>query len=281
MACRYPLILQDKMAPCGKCTACIKRRVDGWVFRIMQEEKRSSAADFVTLTYENEQIITTPNGYATLIRAHAQRFFKKLRKLHYRKYKENSKIKYYICGEYGSQNRRPHYHAIILNGDKALYEKAWTDSKEQPRGAIHLGDKYARDAVAYTIGYMNKGRVVPEHKRDDREPEFANMSKGIGLNYLTDEMIKWHKQDLTRAYAVLEGGHKIALPRYLKDKIYTEEEKEQQMELIIPDARKTQQELYRKHLKKGGTTDTYVKEMAENRKAERENFKNQQKERTL
>lgn len=40
-------------------------------------------------------------------------------------------------------------------------------------------------------------------------------------------MIKWHKDDLdNRMYMVIEGGKKISMPRYYKDKIYTEEERE-------------------------------------------------------
>lgn len=43
---------------------------------------------------------------------------------------------------------------------------------------------------------------------------------------MTDAAVKWHKSDLeNRMYLVLEGGKKIAMPRYFKDKIYTEEER--------------------------------------------------------
>jgi hypothetical protein len=35
-------------------------------------------------------------------------------------------------------------------------------------------------------------------------------------------MVDWHKSDLeNRMYLTLEGGKKIAMPRYFKDKIYT------------------------------------------------------------
>ncbi|AXH74017.1 MAG: replication initiator protein [Microviridae sp.] len=39
-------------------------------------------------------------------------------------------------------------------------------------------------------------------------------------------MVKWHKSDLEeRQYCSIEGGKKIAMPRYYKDKIYSSEEK--------------------------------------------------------
>lgn len=47
------------------------------------------------------------------------------------------------------------------------------------------------------------------------------MSKGIGRNYITQETIDWHKADLCgRMYIVIEGGKKIAMPRYLRKWIY-------------------------------------------------------------
>ena len=52
------------------------------------------------------------------------------------------------------------------------------------------------------------------------------MSKGIGKNYLTRSMVKWHKKDLTnRVYVTLKGGEKVSLPRYYKEKIYTQHER--------------------------------------------------------
>ncbi|QCS37348.1 replication initiation protein [Tortoise microvirus 89] len=40
-------------------------------------------------------------------------------------------------------------------------------------------------------------------------------------------MLKWHKSDLeNRMYCQVEGNKKIAMPRYYKDKIYTELERE-------------------------------------------------------
>ncbi len=39
-----------------------------------------------------------------------QLFIKRLRK-----YFNNNKIKYFYCGEYGTQTLRPHYHMIVYN----------------------------------------------------------------------------------------------------------------------------------------------------------------------
>lgn len=40
-------------------------------------------------------------------------------------------------------------------------------------------------------------------------------------------MIAWHQADQnTRMYCNIEGGKKIAMPRYYKNKIYTDEQRE-------------------------------------------------------
>lgn len=41
---------------------------------------------------------------------------------------------------------------------------------------------------------------------------------GIGLNYLTEPMLKWHRED-DRMY-VIKDGYKQAIPRYYRDKIF-------------------------------------------------------------
>jgi len=53
------------------------------------------------------------------------------------------------------------------------------------------------------------------------------MSKKLGADYLTQNAIKWHKNDLLeRCFLPMGGGDKSVLSRYYKDKIYTKEEKQ-------------------------------------------------------
>jgi hypothetical protein len=54
------------------------------------------------------------------------------------------------------------------------------------------------------------------------------MSKKMGANYLTPQMLRWHKEEnevINRSYCNLKDGKKIAMPRYYRDKIYDELEK--------------------------------------------------------
>jgi hypothetical protein len=205
--------------PCGKCPPCKKRRTSGWSFRLVKEGERSLSALFITLTYDTEFVPITNNGYMTLDLKDLQKFFKRLRKL------TNEKLKYYAVGEYGSTKKRPHYHIILYNANKEHINRAWALNNHNI-GSVHIGSVSAA-SIGYTLKYMSKKSQIPMHQNDDRKKEFSVMSKGLGSNYITPAMIKWHKNNLEqRMYVPIEDGKKIAMPRYYKDKMYNEEEKD-------------------------------------------------------
>jgi hypothetical protein len=204
--------------PCGKCPPCKKRRTSGWSFRLVKEGERSNSALFITLTYDTEYVPITNNGYMTLHLPDLQKFFKRLRKL------TNEKLKYYAVGEYGSTKKRPHYHIILFNSNKEHIARAWA-LNNHAIGTYHIGN-VSDASIGYTLKYMSKKSQIPQHKNDDRKKEFSVMSKGLGSNYLTNNMINWHKNILEeRMYIPIKDGKKIAMPRYYKDKMYNEEEK--------------------------------------------------------
>lgn len=240
--------------PCGKCLNCLKKRISGWSFRLMMEEKRSSSAYFITFTYDTDSVPISKNGFMELRKSDVQRFFKRLRKNHDYdngcdsiRGKDTQSIRYFAVGEYGGNTRRPHYHAIIYNadlskligerdakfvkmgkllldGERPYYCDAWTKKeKGKPRkyiGHITVG-KVSEASVGYTLKYMQKPAWRPMHRNDDRTPQFSLMSKRLGSNYLNEAMIKWHMEDVNeRMYCNLKGGQKIGMPRYYKDKIY-------------------------------------------------------------
>lgn len=209
--------------PCGKCPNCMKRRTSGWSFRLIKEGERSETALFVTLTYDTNYVPLTKNGFMTLNKRDIQTFMKRLRK------ESDRKLKYYVCGEYGSKRDRPHYHMIIFNADVEKIERAWSHYKAGlgfvPIGSIYVG-QVNEASIGYTLKYMQKPGKIPKHPNDDRLKEFSLMSKGLGQNYITNNMIRWHNNDLlNRMYVPMKDGKKIAMPRYYKDKIYTETQK--------------------------------------------------------
>lgn len=204
---------ESMSVPCGNCPACYSRRISGWSFRLMQEDKYSSSAWFITLTYAPHSVPYSKHGFKTLVKSDVQKFLKRLRKLN-----ENT-IKYYAVGEYGSETRRPHYHLIIFNADFKTFQKAWSlDNRDL--GQIYYGG-VSEASVGYTLKYMCKPKSKKKFARDDRQLEFALMSKGLGKSYLTPAMIHWHHNDvLNRMYINIGDGKRAAMPRYYKNKIY-------------------------------------------------------------
>lgn len=176
--CLTPFTVRNKLTnesipvPCGRCPSCLARRVSGWSFRLMQEDKISTSAVFLTLTFDTANVPLSNNGFMTLEKKPFQLFMKRLRKAHG---KDHPPLRYYACGEYGGVTQRPHYHAILFNANVELIAGAWAiDGK--PIGNIHYGSVTGA-SVGYTLKYMNKPKRKPQHQRDDRLPEFALMSK--------------------------------------------------------------------------------------------------------
>lgn len=245
--------------PCNKCPECIRRRASQWIFRLKQEDKISTSAYFVTLTYDPQYVPITPNGFMTLDKPEVQRFFKRLRKAH-----PNVKLKYYLAAEYGSTYKRPHYHIILFNADEKLIAPNWQ------LGYVDIAS-VSGASIGYVTGYINKGKIIPEHKRDDRQPEFSLMSKGLGQNYLNEDTIRYHHEDPDRFYVVESGNSKISMPRYYRDKIYTEQQRESYAKTILPIIDQQEQQRIRDYILRFGSLDGYTRSKEEAIKQRYEN----------
>lgn len=199
------------IVPCGRCPECVKAKINSWLFRLDKELEISTTPLFITLTYNEECVPRTTSGRKTLRKRDIQLWLKRLRK----EYAKISKkrIVYYLCGEYGSRTRRPHYHAVMLNMDNPeLIPSTW---KNGFTDYSILGKNGAR----YVLKYMSKQKLP---KDSEIEREFSLMSKKIGANYLTDAMVKYHNRRVENCVIVTKKGYKMALPKYYKEKIYDE-----------------------------------------------------------
>lgn len=276
MACLFPVDIKNPLygkrvgdtlyiqVPCGKCSGCLNTRVNSWIFRLLEEEKTSISAHFVTLTYGDNETPGwnyTENGYNTLVKRDFQLFMKKLRK-HSPKFPT---IKYFAVGEYGSKRHRPHYHAVIFNADVDLIKQNWS------HGFVHIG-KVSGASIAYTLKYMHKGKIIPQFDGDDRLPEFQLFSKGLGVGYLNPTIKKYHTDDLSRNYVTFPGGHKSTLPRYYRERIYTKHQLSEQAKLSRELKNKREETSKFEYLKTYGKLDLYYRSLIENTHASEENF---------
>lgn len=192
--------------PCGKCNYCLSAKRADWSFRLKVEQKVSSSAFFVTMTYEDDKL---PNGLPTLCKEDVQAFFKKLRKEQLKYSAEG--LRYYAVGEYGTRTQRPHYHAIIFNLHLNAAQRlpfVWV------KGHVQVGT-----VTPASIHYVTKYVINKPGDYPGRAPPFALMSRrpGIGHNYLATHTL-WHLAGM-RNYTQVNGVIS-RLPRYYKDKIF-------------------------------------------------------------
>lgn len=235
MACLTPIILKSakgsreryatEKVPCGKCPNCTKRRRSQWVFRLLQEQKVAESSAFITYTYADENLPLTKNGLPTLVKSEHQLFMKRLRD-HLKRNKIETKLKYYAVGEYGSLTQRPHYHSILFNLPRLYLDSPEILTNLWQKGFVRI-DPCTPGSIAYVAGYCMKKLYSDNQARapdDDRIPEFSNMSKGMGKSFITSHMVDYLKEHLN-PYLIREGGIKMPIPRYYRDKIFTEKEK--------------------------------------------------------
>lgn len=192
----------------------------------MHEAQTNDANCFVTLTYDDENMPTD----GSLRYRDFQLFMKRLRKAH------GARIRFFMCGEYGPLNLRPHYHACLFGVDfsdrvasgKSGSGEIFYESKILERlwrnGKISVQDLNLTTA-AYTARYVVDkvtGDAAEAHY-GAREPEFMRCSLKPGIGY------EWFKKfgmgDVYRNDTmVLKNGMETVPPRYY-DRLYERTDK--------------------------------------------------------
>lgn len=202
MRCTHPVVINPDPArypyglrvPCGKCVQCKIHRREEWTIRLQHELQSWDSALFLTLTYRDHP--------GTLRKRDVQLWLKRLRKVI-----SPRKVKYYICGEYGDQYGRPHYHAIMYGlgvGDSDVVCDTWY------HGMVHVGS-VTRDSIRYVAQYIDTvyGGDMADVVYADRVVPWAVMSKGLGRKHALSQ------RDQYVEYGYLtDRGVKHGLPRY-------------------------------------------------------------------
>lgn len=211
------------VVPCGQCIGCRIDYSKQWAARMVHESRCHADNQFITLTYDD---LNLPTG-STLVKRHTQLFLKS-----YRKLISPRKIRYYLCGEYGETNLRPHYHVVLFGhrfDDQTIFAKADgyfvytsdTLTSLWGRGHASIGEVNA-ETCAYTARYVTKkingdaaqnhyerlsldgeiSRVIPEFSTQSRRP-------GIGATHFDN-----YRSDLYPSDYIVLNGKKAAVPRY-------------------------------------------------------------------
>lgn len=215
--------------PCGQCIGCRLERSRQWAMRCVHEASLYNNNSFITLTYSQENL---PENNSLDVK-HFQDFMKRLRK----KY-NNKTIRFFHCGEYGTQNNRPHYHACLFNHDfedKLIWQirdgvKLYTSETLQklwPQGFSTIGD-VTFESAAYVARYIMKkitGEKAEKHYQIvepttgeifDLKPEYTTMSRrpGIGMDWYNKYREDTYKDDF-----IIMRGMKMQPPKFY-DNIY-------------------------------------------------------------
>lgn len=187
---------------------------------------------FVTLTYAPEHL--PHDGGLSL--DHWQLFAKRLRK-------KIGSFRYFMCGEYGDENLRPHYHACIFgvdfSGDRVLFKRERGNTLFQSAllaetwryGFCSVGE-LTFESAAYVSRYILKKRTGPQaaeaYERVDPDtgecfqvrPEFVCMSRRPGLGS------KWFEKfsgDVYPSDEVIFKGRRFRPPRFYDEKLPAED----------------------------------------------------------
>ncbi|QCQ85143.1 replication initiator protein [Blackfly microvirus SF02] len=193
------------LLPCGKCLGCRTANARAWALRCHLELQDHEHTVFATLTYSPQWLPPT------LQKRDLQRFLKKLRK----RMGPTRHIRFFACGEYGTQNARPHYHIIIFGLGEAEAEKinkAWGLGHTDVKAATPKNIAYTTRYTAKKLGddqYCKREYVDPETGEVfEWQPPFLQMSRkpGIGGN-ARKHTASW------KEYAIMNGV-KQPVPRY-------------------------------------------------------------------
>lgn len=190
---KFGYIDQPVEVACGRCIGCRLERARQWGVRLDDENRLWLSSCYLTFTYSDECV---PHD-GSLNHRHVQLLVKRLRAR-----LNGEKIRYYMCGEYGEDLGRPHYHMILFGyrPDDLVF---WKDSKGHDLfrspfleklwkfGMVFVGE-VTFDSAAYCAGYITKkitGEKADEHyQRVNLEtgeifwlkPEYCAMSNGLG-----------------------------------------------------------------------------------------------------
>ena len=205
---------------CGKCYECRKQKAREWSVRLM-EELEDNFGYFITLSFSPKAFSDlykqtglwwekNPNELAT----------KALRLCLERIRKQTGKsVKHWFVTELGEEKDRLHLHGIIFGQKSAqLFQQNWN------YGNIYMGQFCNLRTVNYIVKYMLKA--------DIKHPEFTGIvlaSKGIGDGYIKKNKHLWQKNNYKQvcvATYTFRNGQKMAMPKYYKDKVFSEKERE-------------------------------------------------------
>ena len=223
-------VVQTLSLPCGRCNGCRLERARQWSVRITHEMMMyPHGSSFVTLTYDDEHLPSDGSLRYGDFQVFARALRKRMKGPFFRP------LRYFMCGEYGDDEFRPHYHAglfgVTFREDRRYFRRTdagfpvYTSSwlrELWPHGNHEIGE-LTTESAAYMARYTFKkvsGDLADAHYESVdkatgevvwRVPEFCHMSlkPGIGSRWFD----RFHG-DVFPHDRVVVGGRVGPVPRY-------------------------------------------------------------------
>lgn len=152
--CISPSLLPDGvLVGCRKCWQCRQNRVLDWVGRNIAETETATVSYAVTLTYGRDW-----DGRADHLRS-VQLTYSDIQKMLKRMRKAGMQVRYIICGEYGSDQGRAHWHGVFhFYGDILPQWEGehlgWSQEQWDRVGGVHIREWASFDGDGEFVDYL-------------------------------------------------------------------------------------------------------------------------------
>lgn len=217
--------------PCGQCIECRETKAREWQVRLGEEIKAHEYNYFITLTFSPEQLgqlkkKTRLNECNALAGYAVRHMLERWRKTH------KKSIKHWLITELGHEGtERIHLHGLLFSDEKLEFGKVDNNNLRTwhywKYGSIFVGDYVNTRTINYISKYITK--IDEDHKGFIGQ---ILASPGIGKTFIDryreigQNTYQYRPKDNADFYR-LENGCKVKLPRYYKNKLYTEEQREE------------------------------------------------------
>lgn len=233
--------------PCNKCSLCREKASREWATRAMCESQTSTSLPlFVTLTYNDYSL---PSDGVR--KEHAQTFLKRLRVNVNRYFGYEVNLRFFLCSEYGSNTKRPHYHALIWNfpltdnlkHTLSIIEKSWSlmitkekyealpsdfrlYDKEAKRYRQRIGFAYVSIAngsrIKYSMKYMRKDSEIPHNS--NKLFFLSSRRRGLGYQWMKENADYYYDNPQMLDVHIVDKWsneeYKGTLPNYFKQYLF-------------------------------------------------------------
>lgn len=227
-----PHILNKKftLIGCGKCETCLEAKKRIYSKRINHEFKHTNYAYLLTLTFDDGNIITIKtkqeqeqlkeieniSKYTTLTKTQINNIIRNLKNKFNRYYygvktkfytPPKLKFHYFLCGEYGPNTGRSHYHIILM------LEKPIPELKRLPIKNNYYESKYLK-SKQYTNYTLEPIKIEPNIKVSNYLSKYLNKSQNDNnfqkYNLFQEKQILYyHKNNISMETPIVKNKEKF------------------------------------------------------------------------